>query len=470
MIFLDKNVGIPMYEQLFEKLRQSILSEELEKDTKLKPIRILAEELNVSNNTVSRAYQQLLSEGYIRAIQGSGYYVEALDLFAVSNNKVDMSEVVKEEETLPPLKYDFRYESIEATAFPWSKWKRYMHNAIMEESYSTALDYDENKGKIELRTSLCQYINDSRGVKCTPDQIIICAGTQYAMDIITNILPKKKYRVGVEEPGYNGMRKIFTTKGYEIAPISITKTGVNIQQLEKSKCNLLYLTPSHQFPTGITTSLTERLQILDWAKRNQAYIIENDYDNEFSYGKKSLPSMQSLDKDNRVIYISTLSKVLSPSLRCAYFVLPEGLLNVYEDCYKYYYSALPSYNQKALADFIQDGHLERHVRKMSLLNRRKNEIFNLTMEEWLPEQGLVFPSSAGSHVLMKIPFCTDQEFLISEMRKRRIGIYGTKEYWYQKEKAPENIFLLGYNAISVDEMETACVDFSCALRDIYKMK
>lgn len=196
-------------------------------------------------------------------------------------------EVVRE--SIVPLKYDFNYESIESSFFPWTKWRKYMQEAMLEESCSAKIAYECNKGNVELRKSLCDYINNSRGVKCSWEQIVISAGTQYAMDIITDILHEKVYTIGVEDPSFIGMQRIVTNKGYSIKALSMTDLGIDIDVLENSMCHLLYLTPSHQFPTGVTTSLTKRLQILEWAQKNRAYIIENDYDNEFYMEKNPFP-------------------------------------------------------------------------------------------------------------------------------------------------------------------------------------
>ncbi|KJS86514.1 MAG: transcriptional regulator [Desulfosporosinus sp. BICA1-9] len=468
MLLLDKN-GPFLYEQLFEALLQSIIQGDLKTNDALKPIRILSEELHISINTVSRAYHQLLAEGYIRSVQGSGYYVENLLTLPRSSvlYRKGQKEVVRE--SIVPLKYDFNYESIESSLFPWTKWRKYMQDVMLEESCSTKIAYECNKGNVELRKSLCDYINNSRGVKCSWEQIVISAGTQYAMDIITEILHElheKVHTIGVEDPSFIGMQRIFTNKGYSIKELSMTDLGIDIDDLENSMCPLLYLTPSHQFPTGVTTSMPKRLQILEWAQKNRAYIIENDYDNEFLYGEKPLPSIQSLSTGQNVIYLSTLSKVLSPSLRCAYFVLPYKLMEIYEDKYKYYYSALPTYNQKALAYFIRDGHLERHVRKMSLLNRRKYGIFNKVIKEHLAGVVKIFPVPAGSHTLIQIPGCTSQEGLITKMRLRGFGIYGTKDYWRNQQKAPENIFLFGFESMPEEDLEGACIEFTCALKEI----
>ena len=471
MILLDRKSRRPLFEQIFRALKKDIIEGWLKKNEALKPIRILAEELQVSNNTINMAYRQLLAEGFIRSVRGSGYYVEDIEAVfghLVKAKKENPASVNSEKEK--GLLYDFKYESVEGGAFPWVKWRQYMQNAILEESYVKLIEYECNKGNEYLRASICQYINKSRGVNCTPDQIIICAGTQYAMDILTNVLPDKKYQVGVEEPGYNAMRQIFLNKGYQIKPIAITNNGIDLEELEQSQCNLLYLTPSHQFPTGVTTSLSARKKILEWAKKREGYVIENDYDNEFLYGQRSLPSIQALSGGENVIYLSTLSKVLSPALRCAYLVLPPRLMRVYEDKYKYYYSALPTCHQKALAQFIFDGQLEKHVRKVSSQNRKKYEIISGIIEELLPNTVRIVEPSAGTHLLIELAGCINQNDMISRMKGQGIGIYGTKRYWFNKKHAPEKFFLLGYNSMEEEELETAVRAFAAALEKVVTPK
>lgn len=465
MIHLDKEKGLPLYEQLYEQLQQAIIRGELKQGEALRPIRVLAEELQVGKNTVNRAYQQLLAEGYIRSVVGSGYYVEDIsDLIYKKNDHLGLR--IQEEEENYPIRYDFNYENIDGSSFPWTKWRQYVQNALLEESYYTEITYEDNKGSLELRKQLCTYLNNSRGIRCTPEQVIISPGTQYAVDMIAEILPMTHYRVGFEEPGYDDMRNIFQNKGHDIVPLPVIDSGVDLHILEQTNCNLMYLLPSHQFPTGITTSLTRRLQLLEWAKKKQIYIIENDYDNEFSYGKSRLPSLKFLDEGDNVIYLSTLSKVLSPSMRCAYFVLPEKLMEIYEARYQYYYSSLPTFHQKALASFIGDGHLEKHVRKLSLINKKKHQIFVSTMYRLLNDQIEIYDATAGSHVFMRIKGCCDQKLCLQRMQKHGIKIYGTKEFWYQEENRKEDTFLIGYNSIPEEELEDACVAFAAALKEI----
>lgn len=418
----------------------------------------MAKELQVSRNTIDRAYQQLLAEGYIRSVPGSGYYIEDIsndyfNHYNIGQKGIKASSNMHRKEK---LQYDFEYSSIDSTMFPWEKWRKYMQNAILEEANHTAIPYEINKGNEALRRSLCRYLEAKRGVNCRPDQIVICAGTQFAMEIVTNLLAPEEYRVAYEEPGYDAMRNIFLQKGYELTTVPVLEDGIDMKALEASDCNLLYITPSHQFPTGAVTSIAKRNKLLRWAHENNTYIIENDYDSEFRYGTMPIPALQSLDAYNRVIYVGTLAKVLSPSVRCAYLVLPEGLLDKYEEHYKYYNSALPTYNQTALANFIEDGLLEKHFRKLVLSNERKYDILDKSIREFTDDKVKVFKQPSGVHTLIQICGCTNQKEMIQVMRQASVGIYGTKAYWYDQSKARDDIFLMGFNAIPEEKIRPGC--------------
>lgn len=458
MVYLDKKANKPLYEQLYEELKEKIIQGSLKKNTALGSVRVMAKELQVSRNTIDRAYQQLLAEGYIRSVPGSGYYIEDIsndyfNHYNIGQKGVKASSNMHRKEK---LQYDFEYSSIDSTMFPWDKWRKYMQNAILEEANYTAIPYEINKGNEALRRSLCRYLEAKRGVNCKPDQIVICAGTQFAMEIVTNLLTPKDYRVAYEEPGYDAMRNIFLQKGYELTTVPVLEDGIDMKALEASNCNLLYITPSHQFPTGAVTSIAKRNKLLKWAHENNTYIIENDYDSEFRYGTMPIPALQSLDAYNRVIYVGTLAKVLSPSVRCAYLVLPEGLLDKYEEHYKYYNSALPTYNQTALANFIEDGLLEKHFRKLVLSNERKYDILDKSIREFTDNKVKVFKQPSGVHTLIQICGCTNQKEMIQVMRQASVGIYGTKAYWYDQSKARDDIFLMGFNAIPEEKIRPGC--------------
>lgn len=460
-----------MYEQLYDELKENIVSGKYPRDTVLSSVRVMAKELQISRNTVDRAYQQLLAEGYIRSVPGSGYYVED-----ISNDYFDdiLVQRVVEQEVKPKkakkkkLKYDFKYSSIDSTVFPWAKWKKYVQNAIMDESDLQTIPYEENKGNLGLRECLCSFLNKHRGVVCRPEQVVICPGTQFAIEILSNILPANQYRLAYEEPGYDAMRNIFLTKGYNLTTIPVVEDGLDDTLLSQTNCNLLYMTPSHQFPTGVVTSIKKRNKILKWAYENDAYIIENDYDSEFRYGVIPIPSFQSLDRKNRVIYVGTLSKVMLPSIRCAYLVLPEELLPKYDEIYHYFNSALPSYHQNALRNFIEEGNLEKHIRKMSALNETKYHLLNEALAKYLKDYVQFYDQPSGVHTLARIEKCTDQQVLIDFLREDYgIGVYGTKAYYYNSNNAREDIFLIGFNAMSEQEIENGCKYLGEALADYF---
>ena len=338
MISLDKKSNVPLYTQIYDRIRELIVSGELPADSKLTAVRVMAGNLGVSKNTVETAYKQLLSEGFIRAEAGSGYYVEDIrsDLM-YSDSRMEHPNIHSNVEN---IKYDFRYSCIEAENFPWKKWKHYLVEAISDMEYQDYVSYEACKGNVELRENLRNYLSKNRGVMCDAKQLVVCSGTQHAAEIVAGILGGKGVDVAFEEPGFYTTRNIFKRSGCNVIPISVTERGINIEELNKTKAKLVYVTPSRQMPTGYTMPKSKRLELLKWAEENDAYIFEDDYDSEFRYGSIPVPSIQSMDKSDRVIYVGTFSKILVPSFRMAYFVLPKKLLKIFEKKYKYFNSFL----------------------------------------------------------------------------------------------------------------------------------
>ncbi len=465
MIYLDKYQTRPLYEQLYSEIKKDIVSGTLQKNTALSSLRVMEKELKVSRNTVDRAYQQLLAEGYIRAVQGSGYFIEDIknDYFCSNNNN---EAKIKVKENGVSVQYDFEYASIDSALFPWSKWKKYVYDAILDESCNSELTYETNKGNQFLRKNLCDFLSRHRGVNCKPEQIVICPGTQNCMDILANLLPTGNNRIAFEDPGYDAMRYLFEKKGYSITSIPVREDGIEVDFLKKTNCNVLYITPSHQFPTGVVTSISNRNRILKWVCENDAYIIENDYDSEFKYGLLPIPSLQSLCKCQKVIYVGTLSKVLSPSIRCAYIVLPEKLVEKYDCLYKYYNAALPSYHQMALAHFIEDGLLEKHIRRVSVINEKKYDTLIKSIREVLSDEVEVYNQPAGVHTLVRIKNCTNQEKLLQKLREASVAIYGIKMHWQNQNEAREDIFLMGFNSMTEEDLRSGCKKMAQVLKQI----
>lgn len=463
MIYIEKSNGIPVYQQIYAAIRAEIVEGTRKKDDTLLPIRKMVDELQVSKNTVDRAYQQLIAEGYVRSVPGGGFFVESTetDFAAQSMVKTSATKFTDAQKIV----YDFRYESIDTSAFPWTKWRKYVQNALAQEECGSMISYDESKGNRKLREALCTYLRKNRGVNCDVEQLVIFAGTQFAAQSLMGILPKRSYRLGFEEPGYDGMKSIFQQSGNKVVSVELSGGGIDMRKLKREKCDLVYLTPSHQFPTGQVMTLETRVELLDWADANNVFIIEYDYDNEFRHGAKRLPSLQAIDQSERVVYLSTLTKVLSPSIRCAYMVLPKSLLQRYDEKYRFFNTSLPSYHQLALANFIEDGMLDQHAREMSVMNNAKYTLICDLIAKHAEGMIAVTGNPAGSHTLVRILKSTDQLQTIAYLRTRGISIQTTLEYWDNPQKVPQDIFLLGFNSLSKSALKKAVMALIAAVRE-----
>lgn len=475
MIYIDNNSSKPLYLQIYESIRESIIDGSMQKNSSLLPLRVLTKELNVSKNTVERAYQELLGEGLVRAVKGSGYYVEDIEKIFPKTyieeflKKPDDSLSEDANTNSDRIRYDFRYSIGDTQFFPWSKWKQYIDDSILAEESVQFSKYETNKGFFPLRLELSNFLRRTRGVECTPEQVIICAGTQYALETILSLLPQGGKHVAFEEPGYMGMRNVFRNTRCDIKSVNIEDDGIDIDCILNNSTDIVYLTPSHQFPTGVTMSLEKRFKLLEWADKNDGLIIENDYDSEFTYKKRVIPSLQSLDKNDRVIYLGTLSKAISPSIRCAYYILPQRLLKIYEKKYRYYNSALPTFIQCALANFIKDGLLDKHIRRVSVLNEQKYKLLSEYLTKLLPKEVKIVGAPAGTHVLVQIDCCKNERDFINFMHEHKIGIHGSKKYW-NTNKAPENIFILGFSSIASKKMEKYVEHFATVLKEYISKK
>ena len=474
MIYINKTNSTPLYQKLYTSIRVEVTNGSLPKNSALPPIRARSEELNISLNTVSKAYLQLAAEGYVRSVPGSGYYVEDISNTFLDTLTINSTSKRKKEATssyasfskpLTPIRYDFKHDVVYSHLFPWKQWRQYVNNALSQEENQGKIQYESNKGNYELRSNICHYLNRNRGVHCEPEQVILVPGTQYGIEIITQLLPAQKHRIAYEEPSHNGIRNIFLQNGYKIFPIPVLENGIDIDKLFASCCNLLYVMPSHQFPTGQTIPVSNRLRLLEWAIKNDAYIIENDYDSEFPHQTRPIPSLQSLDHYDHVIYFNTFAKILTPSMRTAFFVLPYSLLDKYEQMYRYFNSALPSFNQIALSNFIASGDFERHLRKLVKVNERKYNLLLKSIHTYLSSYMDIVDTPAGSHIIVRIQNCTNQQNLIDALKEKSISIYGVQQYFHTKP-VPEDIFLLGFSSLEEKEIPDACKALAKALAEL----
>ena len=336
---LDKEDNKSLYEQLYLKLKQAIIQKEIAFGTKLPSKRALGDFLNISQTTIELAYGQLLAEGYIMSKPRVGYFVEAIDELPYVEKVVP--KTTTEAEQPLTFRYDFSPSKIDEDGFPFRLWRKYAKD-LYDESAKYLLQPGHPQGEHVLRVEIARYLYESRGIYCVPEQIVIGSGTEQLLPMILRLFDENA-QFALENPGYSAILKAHLQN--RAIPISVDEDGLIVDELEKSQANLVYITPSHQFPTGAVLSATRRTQLLKWAtKQPSRYIIEDDYDSEFRYIGKPIPALQGLDKGDRVIYMSTFSKSIMPSLRVAYLVLPLSLLPKYKEVFSYYSATVPRFD------------------------------------------------------------------------------------------------------------------------------
>ncbi|BAZ45726.1 GntR family transcriptional regulator [Chondrocystis sp. NIES-4102] len=468
-INLDANSSIPLHRQLYAELRQLILGGKILPKQKIPSTRSLSQSLNISRTTVTQCYEQLISEGYLQTIIGSGTFVSAelpdnlLKLEPITNNlktaslPLNLSNYGKNltklnipgiNELNSPI--SFRYGSPALEQFPIKVWRKLFArhcNNINLLGYSTDL-----LGHQPLRQAICNYLKTVRAINCHPGQILITNGSGQGLDLITRLLISPGQAIALENPGYLAARRIFQMQQAHLLPIPVDQSGLIISKLfTLPKPKLVYITPSHQFPTGAVLSLTRRLELLNWAQQTETVIIEDDYDSEFRYSSRPIPALQGLDRHNVVIYLGTFSKIMFPSLRIGYLVLPETLIRVFASARWLADRHTPALEQQMLTDFIIEGHLERHIRKMRHLYDRRRQTLVQALIKYFGTRVTIFGENAGIHLMVKIDSSlTDQE-IITSAAKLDIDLVSTKIYYLEAETKGE--FLFGYSELTEVQIE-----------------
>ncbi|MGH9800054.1 MAG: PLP-dependent aminotransferase family protein, partial [Blastocatellia bacterium] len=312
------------------------------------------------------------------------------------------------------------------------------------------LDYaTDSRGDQKLRAAICNYLGRSRAVRCSVDQVIIINGSQQAIDLATKILIDRGDTVAVENPGYLGARRAFLAQGAKLVPIPVDENGIVVEKLESkaaSQSKLIYVTPSHQFPTGAMLPLPRRLELLKWAERRGAVIIEDDYDSEFRYGSRPIPALQGLSDGGNVIYVGTFSKVLFPSLRIGYVVVPESLAHVFTRARWIADRQTPTLEQLALADFISEGHLERHLRRMRTLYDKRRQALIRALKFHFEDRVEVLGENAGMHLMAGLRTNFSDEEVVRRAAEVGVGLVSAKIYYLSDSRSGE--FVFGYGGLS----------------------
>ncbi|MCM1184968.1 MAG: PLP-dependent aminotransferase family protein [Lachnoclostridium sp.] len=450
-IQLRTDGGKCLYLQIYEHIRQEIREGKLLAGERLPSTRSLAEYLQVARSTVDYAYDQLLSEGYIEAVPYRGYFVCPIEelLHLEEENKVvgARSPVLPEKEASErKYAYDFSPHGIDMSGFPFGVWKKITKN-ILNDGNSELFALGESPGDYDLRCTIGRYLHSSRGVNCTPEQIVIGAGNDYLLMLFQQILGRNMH-IAMESLTYKRAYRIFHALGYEIVTAESDKNGMQISALENENACAAYVMPSHQFPTGSVMPVGRRNELLRWAaKGEERYIIEDDYDSEFRYRGKPIPSLQSSDKHGKVIYIGTFSKAIAPAIRIGYMVLPLPLLERYHRECSFYSCTVSRIDQRILNEFIRDGYFERHLNKMRKLYRAKHDLLLECLKE-LEGSFVISGEDAGLHLLLTARDAKwSEDKLIQRAAGADVKVYGISDSLVGFSPAKATV-LLGFGGLS----------------------
>ena len=459
----DRDSAVPLYRQLYDGFREGILSGTLKKGLRLPSTRFLAAELRVSRNIVVLAFEQLLAEGYLESRTGAGTFVTNTlpeEALLVHGGPAERNRTLSERgmtframaQFLPTtnakLRYaPFRFGLPALNELPLDLWSRLLARHCKKASPEVGI-HGNPAGLRRLREAIAAYAGAARAVRCTADQVIIINGSQQALDLAARVLADPGDAAVIEDPGYGGARYALQAAGVRLLPVSVDRDGLCVDQLPERRgaAKLLCVTPSHQFPLGAVLSLSRRMHLLDWAHRHGAWILEDDFDSEYRYESRPIPALQGLDHFGRVIYIGTFSKVLFPSLRLGYLIVPEDLVDAFVSARWISDRSSPQIEQAALADFIEDGHLATHVRRMRTLYMERRSVMMSMIRGELAGLLESWDADAGMHTVGWLPDGVDDAAAAAELAKAGINTVPVSSFSLQPPA--RGGLLLGYAAFS----------------------
>jgi GntR family transcriptional regulator / MocR family aminotransferase len=450
----------PLFRQVYGGLRHAILSGALRGGEKLPSTRDLAQQLDVSRTVVLLAYEQLVSEGFAVGRRGSGTYISSGTALIKSASVEETaqlrlarfgsraaaahSKVSFPDPQARPLPYDFAYGRSDLETFPLAAWRRILLKCVRTAS-AAALDYGPASGDSELRESIAAHLRRARAVSCDPSQVIVVNGSQQALDLIARVLIERGDSVGVEDPSYQGVIAVLRAAGARILPVPVDREGLDTARLPKG-VRVMFVTPSHQFPTGAILPLSRRLALLEWARRCNAALVEDDYDGEFRYDGQPLESLQGLDRDSRVIYVGTFSRTMFSALRMGYLVAPRSLVPAFTTAKWLCDRHTPRLEQRALAEFISSGQYERYLRRARRRSATRREVLLDSIDRYLKDRVEVAGDGAGAHVVLWSKERIVEDMVITAAASRGVGVYGITPY--RLTPAPQSGLMLGYSRLT----------------------
>ena len=441
------NADAPLYDQLYRHIAGAIQSGVLSPGSKLPSKRRLCALAGVSMSTVETAYSLLAAEGYVLARPRSGYV--CADLLPPAPPLADKADVPQPDALPSRWTYDCSTSGVDTSVFPFSSWARITKEAVYENP--GLLQRGHPQGDLPLRAALAELLAQYRGVRCSPEQVVVGAGADYLLSLLLQLMPEQR-SMALEDPGYPAAYASASLHGREPVPIPVDGAGMMPEALAASGAGLAYVTPSHQFPLGVTMPAGRRSRLLHWAASAPGrFLIEDDYDSEFRYSSRPIPALQGLDRAGRVVYLGTFSRSIAPAIRAAYMILPPDLLLRYRATFSHGACTVSRFEQESLRRFIVQGLYGRHLRRTGNLYRKKCAQFTGALKE-IPGV-TISGAEAGLHFLATLPRYSEAE-LVALAAARSVGIHPLSRYCHNVPPRPSTV-VLGFAGLSGEELDQA---------------
>lgn len=446
---LEQRGSLARYDYLYRCIREDILSGQLRPGERLPSKRSLAAHLNTAVVTVENAYAQLEAEGYLYAREKQGYYVAAVEVRTLEGEPPGQQP----EQVQAQWLLDLGGLGSGTEGFPFSLWAR-LTRRVLTQRGEQLLRATPPNGVMELRQAISGHLYHVRGISAAPEQIVVGAGTEYLYNLLVQLLGRDRM-YGLEDPGYSKAERIYTLSGARCLSLPVDEGGIPLEELEPSGCQVLHISPNHQFPTGAVTPISRRQGMLRWAERETGrYIIEDDYDSEFRFTGRPIPTLQSIDRADKVLYVNTFSRTLAPSLRIGYLVLPRTLLKDYESRLGFYSSTVPAIEQYTLALFLEEGHFERHLNRMRVFYRnRRDQVIAAIGRSPLAGRCRVMGEEAGLHFLLQLDTSLEDARLEEAARKKGIRLSFLTQYERVPGRAGAHTLVVSYPGLDGERLE-----------------
>lgn len=453
MIALVSESKIPIYEQICNHIKREIQQGRLEAGLRLPSSRAMAQNLQVSRSTVNLAYDQLVSEGYLEALPCRGYFVCALDGIYYEERqqkKQEKKKTIKRAEE--KYRCDFALNGIAKDGFPHSQWKK-ISGKVLSEAKDELFAPGDPCGEFALREAVAGYLYHARSVTCDPEQIIVGAGNDYLLMLLSAILGKDKV-IAMEDPTYISAYYDFKHLGHRVVMVEQDEQGMHVDSLERSDASVAYVMPSHQFPMGTVMPIKRRMELLKWVNEGERYLIEDDYDSEFRYRGKPIPALRGVDMMDKVIYLGTFSKSIAPAIRISYMVLPKELMEKYRQMTPMFSVTVSKVDQKVLEIFLKEGNYERHLNKMRSIYKNKHDIMLKYLKE-MTDICTVSGEHAGVHLVLKLQNGLIETEAVRLAKNAGIKVYGLSDYIVSGERKEifDDTILLGYATVEPEDIE-----------------